>query len=182
MWTTASMWLRMWCCLVTKSCPALCDPMDCSPPGFSVHGISQARILEWVAISYSRDSSWPRNQTHISCVGRRILYHWATKETPWLRMHERNLMTPKEDQVCSSDTSKTVALERRENLKIGASLWELNYSYFIVFMYVWCHHLCRVKTSSGLNPLYHYTHLPKQCLHLWESEWRTCWRMSEMSL
>ena len=63
-------------------------------------------------------------------------------------MHEQNLMTPKEDRVCSSDTSKTVALERTENLKIGASSWELNYSYFIVFMYVWCHHLCRVKASS----------------------------------
>ena len=45
-----------------------CDPMDCSPPGFSVHGISQARILEWVAISFSRGSSQPRNQTHISCI------------------------------------------------------------------------------------------------------------------
>ena len=39
--------------LVAKSCPTLCSPMDCSPPGFSVHGISQARILEWVAISFS---------------------------------------------------------------------------------------------------------------------------------
>ena len=45
------------CCLVAQSCPTLCDPMDCSPPGFSVHGISQARILEWVAISFSRGSS-----------------------------------------------------------------------------------------------------------------------------
>ena len=53
--------------------------MDCSPPGFSVHGILQARILEWVAIS-SRGSSWPRDQTHISYIGRRILYLWATWE------------------------------------------------------------------------------------------------------
>ena len=44
----------------------LFDPMDCSPPGSSVHGISQARILEWVSISYSRESSQPRNQTHDS--------------------------------------------------------------------------------------------------------------------
>ena len=44
---------------VAQSCPTLCDPMDCSPPGSSVHGISQARILEWVAISYSRVSSFP---------------------------------------------------------------------------------------------------------------------------
>ena len=45
------------CCLVTWSCPTLCNTMDCSLPGFSVHGISQARILEWVAISFSRGSS-----------------------------------------------------------------------------------------------------------------------------
>jgi len=42
---------------VTQLCPALCDPMDCSPPGFSVHGIFQARVLEWVAISFSKGSS-----------------------------------------------------------------------------------------------------------------------------
>ena len=52
--------------LVTKSCPTLWDPMDCSPQGFSVHGISQARILQWVAISFTRGSSWPRDQTCIS--------------------------------------------------------------------------------------------------------------------
>ena len=45
------------CCLVSKSCLTLCDAMDCSPPGFSVYGILQARILEWVAVSSSRGSS-----------------------------------------------------------------------------------------------------------------------------
>ena len=67
--------------LVAKLCPTLLDPMDCSPPGSSVHGISQARILEWVAISISRGSSQPRDQTHDSCIGRRVLYHWAIRET-----------------------------------------------------------------------------------------------------
>mgnify|MGYP006996421665 CR=1 FL=1 len=67
------------CCLFTKSGPTLCHPMDYRPPGFSVHGISQARILEWVAISYFRRYSRPRD--HVSCVGRQILYHWATRET-----------------------------------------------------------------------------------------------------
>ena len=52
-----------------------CEPMDYSLPGFSVHGVSQARILEWVAISLSRGSSWPRNWTHISCIDRWILCH-----------------------------------------------------------------------------------------------------------
>ena len=51
-----------------QMCPALCGPMDCSLPGFSVHGISQGRILEWVAMPSSRGSSWPRDRTRISCV------------------------------------------------------------------------------------------------------------------
>ena len=55
--------------------------MDCSLPCSSVHGIFQAIILEWVAISSSRRYSWLRDQTHVSCTGRWILYHWATRET-----------------------------------------------------------------------------------------------------
>ena len=61
----------------------LCNPMDCSPPGSSIHSISQARLLKWVAISFSRGSFRPRDWTHgscISCIGRGILYHWATWE------------------------------------------------------------------------------------------------------
>ena len=59
-------------------CLTLCDSMDCSLSGSFVHGIFHARILEWVAISFSRGSFWPRDQTHISCIGRQILYHWVT--------------------------------------------------------------------------------------------------------
>ena len=55
-------------------------PYGCSPPGSSVHGISQARILKWVAISFSRRSSQPRDRTQISFIGRQILYHWATRK------------------------------------------------------------------------------------------------------
>ena len=62
--------------IVTKSCPTLCDSLDYSWPGSSVHEILQARILEWVAISFSRGSSWPRNQTNISCIAGR-LFDWA---------------------------------------------------------------------------------------------------------
>ena len=65
------------CACVAWLCLTLCNPMDCSLPGSSVHGISQARILEWVAISCSRRSSQHRDQTRvscISCIGRQILY------------------------------------------------------------------------------------------------------------
>ena len=74
------------CCLVAKLCPTLCNPMDCSPPGSSVHGISQARIMEWVSISSPRGSSWPRDWTHISCIDRQILFHWATRESLLLKL------------------------------------------------------------------------------------------------
>ena len=56
---------------VAQSCPALCDPMDCSPPGSSIHGVFQARIREWVAISFSRGSSQPRDQTWVSRIAGR---------------------------------------------------------------------------------------------------------------
>ena len=65
-----------------QSCPTLCDPMDCSLPGSSLHGISQARILQWIAISSSRVSSWPRDQTCIifnSCT----TSGFFTAEPPW---------------------------------------------------------------------------------------------------
>ena len=52
--------------------PALCDPVDCSPPGSSVRGILQARMLEWVAMPFSRGSSWPRDQTWVSCIAGRF--------------------------------------------------------------------------------------------------------------
>ena len=67
-------------CLVTQACLNLCDPMDCSPLGFSVHGILQVRIWKWVAISFSRECSWPRDWTPVSCIGRQILYYWASRE------------------------------------------------------------------------------------------------------
>ena len=76
----AGYWM-MCCCLVTKS-QFFCNSMDCSPPSLSVHEIFQARILELVAISFSRGSFLPRDWTHVSCIagiGKHILYHWATQ-------------------------------------------------------------------------------------------------------
>ena len=66
---------------VTQSCPTLCDLMDCSPLGSSVHGILQARILKWVAIPFSRGSSRPRNWTQVSCIAGRFFTNWATRES-----------------------------------------------------------------------------------------------------
>ena len=65
---------------VAQSYPTLCDPMDCSLPGSSLHGILQARVLEWVAISFSRVSSQPRDRTWVSCIPGRRFNLWATRE------------------------------------------------------------------------------------------------------
>ena len=71
---------------VAQLCPALCDSIQCSPTGSSVHGISQARILEWVLISFSRGPSWPRDWTQIPCIGIRFFTIWATREAlRWVR-------------------------------------------------------------------------------------------------
>ena len=65
--------------LVAKSCLTLCNPTDCSLPGSSAHGILQTRILEWVAILFSRGSSRHRNQTRVSCIVGRFFTNWATR-------------------------------------------------------------------------------------------------------
>ena len=65
---------------VAQSCLTLCDPMDRSLSGSSVHGIFQARVLEWIAISFSRRSSHPRNRTQVSCIAGRRFTVWATRE------------------------------------------------------------------------------------------------------
>ena len=66
--------------LVIQLCPTLCDPMDCSQPGSSVHGILQARILEWVAIPFFTVSLWPRGWTQVSCTAGRFFTIWDTRK------------------------------------------------------------------------------------------------------
>ena len=70
---------------VAQLCPTLCDPVDCSLPGSSVHGIFQAIVLEWVAISFSRGSSQPRTRTQVSCIVDRCFTIWATREAIFLK-------------------------------------------------------------------------------------------------
>ena len=96
-----SLWVSCWhsmltmvtctpACSVAQSCPTLCNPMDCSPPGFSILGILQARILEWVAISSSRGSSQPRDQIHVSCVSC-IPGEFFTSEAPGKPLYTHHL-------------------------------------------------------------------------------------------
>ena len=66
--TTNRPWIRLWACSIASVKQTLWDPMECSLPGTSVRGILQERILEWVAMLSSREFSWPRYRTHISCI------------------------------------------------------------------------------------------------------------------
>ena len=74
------LYTRMHACWVAHSCMSLCNPLDCSTQGSSVHGILQARILEWVVISFSRGSSWPRDWTWVFCIEGRSFTIWSTRE------------------------------------------------------------------------------------------------------
>ena len=67
---------------VAQLCPTLSNPKDCSLPASSVHGIFRARVLEWAAIAFSRGSFWSRDPTHVFCIDRWILNHWATRGDP----------------------------------------------------------------------------------------------------
>ena len=76
--------MKVWKC---QSCLTLRDPMECSPPGSSVHGILQARVLKWVAISCSRGSRWPRDWTQVSCFAGRFFTVWTTREAHDIETH-----------------------------------------------------------------------------------------------
>ena len=76
--------------LVAQSCPTCCNRMDCSLPGSSVHGILQARILEWVAIPFFRRSSWPRDWIQVFCIPGRFFTIWATREAQLLPYNQAN--------------------------------------------------------------------------------------------
>ena len=67
--------------LVAQWYPTVCNPMDCSLPGSSIHGILQARILEWVTIPFFRGSSWPRDWIHVSWTASSFFTFWTTRET-----------------------------------------------------------------------------------------------------
>ena len=81
--------------LVTQLCPTVCDPMDPNPPGPSIHGILQTRILEWVAISFSRASSQPRLWTQVSHITGRVFTVRATREARndfiWQEIFSKNV-------------------------------------------------------------------------------------------
>ena len=135
--------VRACVCVRAQSCQTLCDPMDCSPPGSSVHGIFQAGILERVATSFSRESSQPRNRTHVSfvsCTNIRILYRCTTWEpagfpghpavkTPrshW-KVHKFDPWSENQDPTCCMVWQKLINKNKKINVagkvKVAVDFW-----------------------------------------------------------
>ena len=110
--TDAQSGVLLWWGVCAHSRPTLCDHMDCSPPGSSVHGILQVRILEWVAFSFSGGSSWPGDQTHASCTGRQVLYYWDMSEAHYW------------NTVCKNSSKETAELEKQNYVCFG-KLWAI---------------------------------------------------------
>ena len=121
-------------CMHAQSClcSTLCDPMNCSLPGSSVHGIFQARILE--SIAHSRGSSWPRGWTSVSCIGRWIIYHGAT----WEAYHFFKLLL--------IHSKQSLCLEAmRWNIYIFFKWWSWNNK---LIESLTAHQLCMTPTST----------------------------------
>ena len=111
--------------LVAKLCPTFCDPKDCSLPGFSVHGIFPARILEGVAISFSRGSSPPRDRTWVFCIASGFFTNWATREAIhiWRANGEEQNEVSKEKGRCFAEGPMKMLKngelkESRKNLEV----------------------------------------------------------------
>ena len=111
-WNSAQCYVAAWMggefggeCEVAQSCPTLCDPMDCSLPGSSVHRTFQARGLQRVAISFSMGFSWPRDWTQVSHIAGRCFSVWAARGVP---LGENGCVCVTESPGCSPETIATL--------------------------------------------------------------------------
>ena len=129
--------------MYSQSCPTLCDHMDCSPSGSSIHGIFQARILEWVAISSSRGSSRPRDQTHVSCVsciGRQILYQLSLQGNPDKKTDDviKNWTKIKTTMKHECIPIRMTTIKQQVITSVGEDVGVLAPSHFAVGNLKWC--------------------------------------------
>ena len=96
---------------VTQSCLTLCDPMACSPPGSSIHGIFQARILEWIAIFFARGFFRPRDQTQVFHIAGRLFTHWARRESQHQGLYQWLVLRIRWPKYCSFSFSTSPSNE-----------------------------------------------------------------------
>ena len=126
---------------VTRSCPTLCDPMDCSLPGSSLHGILQARVLEWVAISFSRGYSRPRDRTGVYHIPGRRFDLWATRK-PQNSQHNAQVKNTTESTFFTLlvlGTTQTLASYRISRILLA-----------------WLSHLIQQSCKERLSPFYEW--------------------------
>ena len=137
--------------LVAELCPTFFNPMDCSPPGSSVHGILQARILEWNAIPFSRGSSQARDWTWISCIACRFFTDWATGKPFQVIKCLKKQVGDGYLQECETVMTNSQWLKSRRNFVLVA----LDLVCFSVEIGEKCH--CEGKQRSDYveHPLYH---------------------------
>ena len=118
-------------CSVALSRPTLCDCMDCSRPGSSFHGILQARILEWVAVTSSRGPSQPRDRTHVSCTGGRFFTDWATRE-----YKAEKLLFKENDHINCTKEERAIPLQKTTQKLCVLVISELCFLFFAFFFYL----------------------------------------------
>ena len=105
-----------------QPCLTLWNPRDCSPPGFSVHGILQTRILGWVAVLFSRGSSWPRVWTWVSCIAGRFFTIWATREALTQQQKTHNLSAKRAEESISYFPKEDMQKANRHMKRCSTSL------------------------------------------------------------
>ena len=152
--------------------------MDCSLPGSSLHGILQARVLEWVAISFSRGSSWPRDWTLVSCIPGRHFNLWATREVPF-----------SEKVVCNSDLTRKQVSNISQPLRTNAGvrggrdvyvIWEIQLSVVSwVQVEMPFHKPLLIRLAQGFCSMVMGMGLPKEQM-FWIATW-TSWRHRRVS-
>ena len=103
-------------------CPTLWNPMDCSLPGSSIHGIFQAKVLEWVAISFSKGSSQPRDRTQVSCIAGRHFTIWATWGVALAYWHNYELVIQRPPNRDQKQCVKQVTKNRVNKWTAGTAM------------------------------------------------------------
>ena len=120
-------------CSAAQLCPALCHTLDCSSPGCSIHEISQARILEWIVIPFSRVSSRPRHRNCISCIGEMVLYLCTTWEAPYLHEASQILSHEKGEQNGAASVTRAWRRGNRDCSSPGLKIYSYKTHIFQIF-------------------------------------------------
>ena len=146
-----------------QSCPTLCDSMNCSPPGSSVHRVLQASILEWVNVSSSRGSTWPRDWTLTSCTS--CLGRCTTTEPPWKPLLTSRKCTSKPQGHVTPHLSEWLSSKSTQITNVGRDVKKKVPSDNVGGNVNWCSHWG--KQYRGLSKNYKQHHNMTQQFHSW---------------